>query len=194
MKANFCDASAMPSYLVMTINMNGSGKQVERRALLSKIISEHGPPLVFCQELPGYFKRDVVEKCKGMCDYDFVFTEKEAAVMWSKNDFRGESVDAAVKTRSFDAVVASENFRYDVAGIIGRTAVVKLTSKGAEACTVLAVSWHGPHSGTKLEQKQEVLKALILFLYEICRVTNVSSIIIGGDFNLNTLEENGLEE
>ena len=194
MKVNFCDASAMPSYSVMTINMNGSGKPFERRALLSKIISEHGPSLVFCQELPGRFEQDVVIKCKGTCDYDFVFTEKEAAVMWSKNDFRGESVDAAVKRRSFDAVVASQNFRYDVTGIIGRTAVVTLTSKGAEACTVLAVSWHGPHSGTRLEQKQEVLKALILFLYEICRVTNVSSIIIGGDFNLNTSVESGLEE
>ena len=194
MKANFCDASAMPSYSVMTVNMNGNGKPFERRALLSKIISEHGTSLVFCQELPGYFERDVVRKCKGMCDYDFVFTEKEAAVMWNKNDFRGESVDAAVKRRSFDAVVASQNFRHDVNGIIGRTAVVRLTTKGAEACTVLAVSWHGPHSATRLEKKQEVLKALILFLYEICRVTNVSSIIIGGDFNLNTLEENGLEE
>ena len=194
MKANFCDASAMPSYSVMTINMNGSGKPFERRALLSKIISEHGPSLVFCQELPGRFKQDVVIKCKGTSDYDFVFTEKEAAVMWSKNDFRGESVDAAIKRTSFDAVVASQKFRYDVTGIIGRTAVVRLTSKGAEACTVLAVSWHGPHSGTRLEQKQEVLKALILFLYEICRVTNVSSIIIGGDFNLNTSVENGLEE
>ena len=191
MKANFCDASAMPSYSVMTVNMNGNGKPFERRALLSKIISEHGPSLVFCQELPGYFERDVVRKCKGMCDYDFVFTEKEAAVMWNKNDFRGESVDAAVKRRSFDAVVASQNFRHDVNGIIGRTAVVRLTTKGAEACTVLAVSWHGPHS-TKLEKKQEVLKALILFLYEICRVTNVFSIIIGGDFNLNTSVENGL--
>ena len=38
------------------------------------------------------------------------------------------------------------------------------------------------------------MKALILFLQEICREKNVSSIIIGGDFNLNTLEENGLEE
>lgn len=195
MKANFCDASAMPSYSVMTINMNGSGKPSERRALLSKIISEHGPSLVFCQELPGRFEQDVVKKCKGTCDYDFVFTEKEAAVMWSKNDFCGESVDAKIKRRSFDAVFASQNFRYDVTGIIGRTAVVRLTSKGVEACTVLAVSWHGPHSRTRLEQKQEVLKSLILFLYEICRhVTNVSSIIIGGDFNLNTLEENGLEE
>ena len=171
MKANFSDTSAMPSYSVMTVNMNGSGKPSERRDLSSKIIRANQPSLVFCQELPNCFERDVVRKCKGTCDYDFLFTDKETAVMWSKNDFCGEPVDAAVKRRSFDAMVASQNFRHHVNGIIGRTAVVRLTTKGAEACTVLAVSWHGPHSATRLEKKQEVLKALILFLYEICRVT-----------------------
>ena len=55
----------------------------------------------------------------------------------------------------------------------------------------LAVSWHGP-SKMRLDKKREVLKALILFLQEICRKENVSSIIVGGDFNLNTLGENGL--
>ena len=73
------------------------------------------------------------------------------------------------------------------------SSVVKLTSKGDEACSVLGVSWHGPHSATG-QKKQDVLKGLSLFLKEICRKTNVSSIIIGGDFNLNTLDENGLRE
>ena len=46
----------------------------------------------------------------------------------------------------------------------------------------------------RLEKKREVLKGLIPFLSEICLKTNVSSIIIGGDFNLSTSDENGLEE
>ena len=193
MKANFSDTSAMPSYSVMTVNMNGSGKPSERRDLSSKIIRANQPSLVFCQELPNCFERDVVRKCKGTCDYDFLFTDKETAVMWSKNDFCGEPVDAAVKRRSFDTVVASQNFNSDVSEIPARTSVVKLTSKGDEACSVLGVSWHGPHSATG-QKKQDVLKGLSLFLKEICRKTNVSSIIIGGDFNLNTLDENGLRE
>ena len=183
--------SSYSSYSVMTVNMNGKTKPDERRALLSKIITSRRSSLVFCQELPDCFEKDVIRKC-GTCVYDFVRTGKEAAVMWSEAHFYGEPVDVAFNTRILDTVVASKNFFSHVSEITARTAVVKLTSK-SEACSFLAVSWHGP-SKMRLEKKQEVLKALILFLQEICREKNVSSIIIGGDFNLNTLEETGLEE
>ena len=183
--------SSHSSYSLMSVNMNGKTKPDERRALLSKIITSRRSSLVFCQELPDCFEKDVVRKC-GTCVYDFVRTGKEAAVMWSEAHFNGEPVDVAFKTRILDTVVASKNFFSHVSEITARTAVVKLTSK-SEACSFLAVSWHGP-SKMRLEKKREVLKALIPFLSEICLKTNVSSIIIGGDFNLNTLQENGLEE
>ena len=183
--------SSYSSYSLMTVNLNGKTKPDERRAVLSKIITSSASSLVFFQELPDCFKKDVVRKC-GTCVYDFVRTGKEAAVMWSEAHFYGEPVDVASKTTIRDSLVSSHNFFSDVSEIPARTAVVKLTSK-SEACSFLAVSWHGP-SKMRLEKKQEVLKALILFLQEICREKNVSSIIIGGDFNLNTLEENGLEE
>jgi len=183
--------STYSSYSLMTVNMNGKTKPDERRALLSKIITSSGSSLVFGQELPGFFEKKVVRKC-GTCVYDFVHTEKEAAVMWKKQHFYGEPVDGASKRTNHDTLVSSHNFFSDVSEIPARTAVVKLTSN-SEACSFLAVSWHGP-SKMRLEKKQEVLKALILFLQEICREKNVSSVIIGGDFNLNTLEENGLEE
>ena len=175
----------------MSVNMNGKTKPDERRALLSKIITSSGSSLVFCQELPDCFEKDVVRKC-GTCVYDFVRTGKEAAVMWSEAHFYGEPVDVAFKTRILDTVVASKNLFSHVSEITARTAVVKLTSK-SEACSFLAVSWHGP-SKMRLEKKREVLKVLIPFLSEICLKTNVSSIIIGGDFNLSTSDENGLEE
>ena len=171
--------------------MHGKTKPGETRALLSKIITSTLSSLVFCQELPDCFEKDVVRKC-GTCVYDFVRTGKEAAVMWSEAHFYGEPVDVAFKTRILDTVVASKNFFSHVSEITARTAVVKLTSK-SEACSFLAVSWHG-RSTLKLDKKREVLKALILFLQEMCRKKNVSSIIVGGDFNLNTLDENGLEE
>ena len=183
--------SSYSSYSLMTVNMNGKTKPDERKALLSKIITSSASSLVFCQELPDCFKKEVVGKC-GTCVYDFVRTGKEAAVMWSEAHFYGEPVDVAFKTRILDTVVASKNFFSHVSEITARTAVVKLTSK-SEACSFLAVSWHGP-SKMRLEKKREVLKALIPFLYEICLKTNVSSIIIGGDFNLNTSDENGLGE
>ena len=182
----------MASYSIMTVNMNGDGKAIERRDLLSKIIIANAPSLVFCQELSGFFKKEVVGKCKGTCDYNFVFTDNETAVMWNKNDFRREpvdTVDVSFKTRIRDTLVSSQKISRDVSDeIIGRTAVVKLTSK-SEACSFLAVSWHG-RSKIKLEKKKEVLKALILFLRKICLEKNVFSVIIGGDFNLNTLDEN----
>ncbi|CAH3191030.1 unnamed protein product [Porites evermanni] len=183
--------SSYSFYSLMSVNMNGKTKPDERRALLSKIITSSGSSLVFCQELPDCFEKEVVRKC-GTCVYDFVRTGKEAAVMWSEAHFYGEPVDVAFKTRILDTVVASKNFFSHVSEITARTAVVKLTSK-SEACSFLAVSWHGP-SKMKLEKKREVLKALIPFLSEICLKTNVSSIIIGGDFNLSTSDENGLEE
>ena len=169
--------------------MNGKTKPDERKALLSKIITSSASSLVFCQELPDCFKKEVVGKC-GTCVYDFVRTGKEAAVMWSEAHFYGEPVDVVSKTTICDTLVSSHNFLSDVSEIPARTAVVKLTSK-SEACSFLAVSWHGP-SKMRLEKKREVLKALILFLQEICRKENVSSTIVGGDFNLNTLGENGL--
>ena len=181
--------SSYSSYSLMTVNMNGKTKPDERKALLSKIITSNASSLVFCQELPDCFKKEVVGKC-GTCVYDFVRTGKEAAVMWSEAHFYGEPVDVAFKTRILETVVASKNVFSHVSEITARTAVVKLTSK-SEACSFLAVSWHGP-SKMRLEKKREVLKALILFLQEICRKKNVSSIIVGGDFNLNTLDENGL--
>ena len=185
--------SSYSSYSVMTVNMKGKTKPDETRALLSKIITSSASSLVFCQELPDCFEKDVVRKC-GTCVYDFVRTGKKAAVMWSEAHFYGEPVDAAFKIEILNKVVAPQNFRSDkvseINRITARTAVVKLTSK-SEACSFLAVSWHG-RSKIKLDMKREVLKVLILFLQEICRKKNVSSIIVGGDFNLNTLHENGL--
>ena len=180
----------------MTVNMNGKAKADERRALLSEIISGTGSSLVFCQELPGHFKRDLVP-----LDYGFVKTGNEAAVMWSNQHFHGNPVDRALKTIIRDKLVALNKIDREIASEIpSRTAVVMLTAKGEKAWNFpkppfLAVSWHGPNSGKKrwtLEKKQKVLKDLILFLGEICCEKNVSSIIIGGDFNLNTLDENGL--
>ena len=183
--------SSYSFYSLMSVNMNGKTKPDERRALLSKIITSRRSSLVFCQELPDCFEKDVVRKC-GTCIYDFVRTGKEAAVMWSEALFYGEPVDVAFKTRILDTVVASKNFFSHLSEITARTAVVKLTSI-SEACSFLAVSWHGP-SKMRLEKKREVLKALILFLSKICLKKNVSSVIIGGDFNLSTSDENGLEE
>ena len=184
----------MSDYSLMTVNMNGHTNAQERRKLLSEIIRREGKKssLIFCQELPGRFESDVVPD-----NYDFVRTaHKHAAVMWSKQHFHSKKVDAGFKTKIFDRLPVAMNKIGDdiLSEIPGRTAVVMLTAI-KESCNFLAVSWHGPHSGWTLKRKQKALKGLILFLYEVCRrIEDVSLIIIGGDFNLNTLAKNGLEE
>ena len=94
----------------MTVNMNGKAKAVERRALLSEILSGTGSSLVFCQELPGHFERDVVP-----LDYGFVKTGNEAAVMWSNQHFLGNPVDPALKTRIRDTLVATNKIDREMA-------------------------------------------------------------------------------
>ena len=180
---------------LMTINMNGKAKADETRALVSEIIKSEASSLVFCQELPPYFERDVVPN-----DYKFVETivktKRHAAVMWSRQHFHRKPVDA----ESIKKI--SEKLKKIDDEIPSRIAVVRLTAKGEEASNFpkprfLAVSWHGPYAGNKgwtLKKKQEALQGLIHFLKEVCRrcAEDVSLIIIGGDFNLNTLNENDL--
>lgn len=181
-----------PSYFIMTINMNGEGNAPHRRKLLSLVMQSFFASVIFCQELPGKFEKEVVENC-GTGGYYSVSSQKEAAVMWAKEDFDGEPVGIAAKRTICDGLVAGGKIdREPASEIPARTAVVKLKIKGeASSCTpaFLAVSWHGPFRRTKLEFRKNVFKALISFSHEVCRENDVSSAIIGGDFNLNTLEE-----
>ena len=181
-----------PSYFVMTINMNGAGNAPDRRKLLSLVMRSFFASVIFCQELPGKFEKEVVENC-GTGGYCFVRSEKEAAVMWAKEEFDGEGVDIAAKETICKRLVNGGKIDRELASEIpARTAVVKLMIKReASNCTpaFLVVSWHGPFRQTRLEFRKKVVKALISFLYEVCCANDVSSAIIGGDFNLNTVEE-----
>ncbi len=69
----------------MTINMNAPNKSAEwMRESLSKILkSKPHAAIIFCQELPGYFKNKVVPK-----GYDSVKTGRETAIMWDTNKFK----------------------------------------------------------------------------------------------------------
>ena len=60
--------------------------------LLNSIMSNFFPSVIFCQEMPGHFKTEVVNKC-GTGGFTFVKTGGEAAVMWAEEDFDGFAVD-----------------------------------------------------------------------------------------------------
>ncbi|XP_078381363.1 uncharacterized protein LOC144664108 [Oculina patagonica] len=183
-------------FTIMTINMNGDGYADDRRKLISKITSEVNASVIFCQELPGCFEKEVVKKC-GTGVYKFTPTGEEAAVIWRESDFHGDPVrgtDSSI--RRIQEKLQSERSDIDVSEVHTRTAMVKLTSRGTSDRTgapFLAVSWHGIYIET-LPNRIKKFNGLILFVRKVCEMKKISSFIIGGDFNLNTLKEVNLTQ
>ena len=178
-------------FTIMTMNMNGNGIADARRDRILATIGKESASVIFCQELPGFFKKRVVEKCGNKDDYDFVNTGNKAAVMWRTADFDHTHVSGTDSSMNkITEKLKEKRSDVDVIEVLTRTAMVKLTSlrisDGTEA-SFLAVSWHGP-SSVKADAKQKVFNGLLCFVLEVCEKEKVSSYIIGGDFNLNTLE------
>ena len=174
-----------PSYFIMTINMEGRAKRDDRVLLLKIIMSTYFSSIIFCQETPGHFERDIVDTC-GTFGYDFVKNEKNAAVLWRTEEF--ESSTEGLKTTDRSIIQIRDRVKYTTE-LLSRIAMVKLTCRNCSE-TVLAVSWHGPHRGyDKTVGKPNAFNGLTTFLQEICREKNIPTFIIGGDFNLDTLDD-----
>ena len=178
-----------PSYFILTVNMNGKGIVADRRKLLSIIMRNVFASVIFCQELPGCFKKEVVEQC-GTGGYEFVSNGNQAAVMWLMEDFVGQPVNTTGTSIRRIKERLDKRADIDSSEVLTRIAMVKLQNrKGDFRCApFLAVSWHGPHIKAKTPiAKNKVFAGLICFLREVCKEEKMS-FIIGGDFNLNTLE------
>ena len=182
--------SENPSYFVMTINMNGSasgrGGAQKRRDLLSIILRSAFPTaLIFCQELPGKFEREVVPE-----KYHCRRNENEAAVIWDGGHFDGsfeglETTNSEI-TELRDKIIKE---RGHASELLSRISMVKLTPRGQERNeSILAVSFHGPYKGKSKEEKCETFRSLIEFLKEVIKLRRIPSYIVGGDFNFDTLE------
>ena len=187
----------VPSYFVMTVNMSGKTKQgyaSSRRTLISIIMRTFFASVIFCQELPDVFKKEVVEKC-GTRGYDFVFTGKEAAVMWIKEKFCGLPLNDKLLAQ-IKEILQKKRSDVDTSEVRTRTSMVLLSAKdakGSNSPRFLAVSWHG-RKKISVDNRKRAYKGLICFLEEICKQLQkqgklVRYVIIGGDFNLNTLED-----
>lgn len=172
-----------PSYFIMTINMNSpkSGVTEKRRRFVSILMRSFFSSIIFCQELPGYFKDKVVAEC-GTSGYANVNNENESAVIWLKEDFHGETEGLETS----DTSIRKLRDRLKASELLSRIAMVKLTPKGSDE-SVLAVSWHGPHTNLGNEEKKGAFKTLTTFLAEVIKEKGIPSYIIGGDFNLNSL-------
>ena len=188
----------VPSYFIMTVNMSGMTKEgyaSARKTLISIIMSNFFPSVIFCQELPGKFVEEVVKKC-GTLGFDFVATGKQAAVMWIANKFDGERLNDSTEAIAIIERLKEERSDVDLSEVRTRTSMVLLSAKdakGSNSPCFLAVSWHAPKKET-VDNRKKVFQGLICFLQEICKKREeqgrpVRNVIIGGDFNLKTLED-----
>lgn len=188
-----------PSYFVMTFNMNGKTKKgyaSARRKLISIIMRNFFASVIFCQEPPDRFKEEVVEKC-GTRGFDFVVNEKEAAVMWKTEKFDGERLNDHKALAKITERLQRTRSDVDTSQVRTRTSMVLLSAKDAKDSNsprFLAVSWHGPKNQVLVQNRKRAYQGLICFLQEICKQLKkedkpVRNVIIGGDFNLNTLED-----
>ena len=197
------DVQKERTYRIMTMNMNGKGSADERRKQIISTIKCFPASVIFCQELPGDFDTEVVENCgnsyKFVRPVDCYSSQADVAVMWRETEFQGKEVnlkDGFLFTEIVKGLLIKEE-NLDVGMIMGsiRAAMVKLTSCRTGA-SFLAVSWHGPRkvnfkNSCKLDSKArkdfklKVLCNLIRLLQVVCEKENLSSFIIGGDFNLN---------
>ncbi|PFX22521.1 hypothetical protein AWC38_SpisGene12964 [Stylophora pistillata] len=72
-------------------------------------------------------------------------------------------------------------------GLLSRISMVRLRPKRNPEADILAVSYHGTYKKTK-EVRHSACKILLAFLDKVLEKNNISSYIIGGDFNFDTLE------
>ena len=190
-------------YPIMTMNMNGKsqgkGTADKRRKLIISVIKRTSASVIFCQEVPGFFEKEVVARC-GTDGNSYKFLRPKdvcskkrnvkVAVMWRETDFQGKEVDLT-DVFSFTKTVESlkkKKFDVDVNKASIRFAMAKLTSRRTKA-SFLAVSWHGPRKVNKASKKTK-LEDLIRLLRVVCEKEELSSFIIGGDFNFNTSKVN----
>lgn len=170
-------SAEMPSYYIMTINMGGKAKRDDRVLLSSTIMRTCSSSVIFCQEIPGHFERDVVKKC-GTSDYGYA-KEGHAAIIWRMEDFDG----------STDGLETTDTSIREISDVLmGRIVMVKLTCRKSSD-VVLAVSWHGPYTRYAVDERFNVFDRLITFLQEVCDENDIPSFLIGGSFNLNTSGE-----
>lgn len=176
----------MKTVSIMTVNMNGPGGAKSRRELLTHNMSRFSASLIFAQEIPGHFEKEVVQKLrKGGYDY---FSSGKSAVLWLTKEFQCERLKNASTIKIVENL---QKYRsdVDVSEVRSRIALVKLRRKGEEASgcqRFLAASWHGPNTGKNKEGRKRTFEGLICFLRKHYEEEEVSCFIIGGDFNINT--------
>ncbi len=160
--------------------MNAPNKSAEwKRKSLSKILkSKPHAAIIFCQELPGYFKKKVVPK-----GYDFVKTRCETAIMWDTNKFKTPNEESEKEQIDERQRIAIEKAKNHLPGIIS---MVKLTKENPTRSTLVVLYNAGQYCSLNKKEKHDIFLILVKFLNRVIKSNNIDSYIIGGDFNFDT--------
>lgn len=121
-----CASPSWSDFRIMTINMNGPGGADDRRELVLKTMKTVTASVIFCQEIPGKFQKEVA-KCGAIGNYESVKTGEEAAVLWRTEDFDGDPLHT---TKTWISAIKDSPQRewsdVDMSEVRSRVAMVKL--------------------------------------------------------------------
>ena len=164
-----------PPFSVMTIHMKDPSLQKataeHRKTLLSVILLLYPSAIIFCQDLPKGFRREVLKDAS----FEFVCNKEETtAVIWATKQF-----DSNSRRKNGVPKKNPENKRE-------RKSIVKLKSTQEPAISILAVSYHGPYSGKTHHDRCDRLDELLKDVHKKKNDRGIHSLIVGGDFNLDT--------
>lgn len=186
------------TYPIMTMNMNGksqgAGSADNRRELIKSTLKDYPASVIFCQELPGKFEKEVFPDFRD--SYEFVRPEDcysgqaKVAVMWCNTDFQDREVDltdSSLFTEIVKTLIKEGKLDIGVFMASIRSAMVKLTSRRTEA-SFLAVSWYWPEAPEDVDvaAASKAFYDLICFVREVCEDEKLFWFIIGGDLIFHT--------
>ena len=175
-------------------------KEDIRRQLLRDRISNSSPDIIFCQELPGCFKKvaegndlasngnEAAVEEVAQYHYEWVRNGNEAGVMWKPGRFDGPVNEAPGPTEdqrkernntTLDAIEEARN-------LLSKISMVKLARKKSGVST-LAVSYDG-RSIESEKLRHDVFSILVEFLKKVIAENGIDFCIIGGDIGLDTVE------
>ena len=179
-------------FSVMTINMNGPGKALDKRKAVNLTLevskqddSPFKPAIIFAQEIGAPGSKDwKLNLHTSHYDYDRGSTH-EAGILWLEKSFTQVKpyIDAGFKARVRDKFNGGSSFPSDIPARLNAV-VLEHTTKTYK---LLAVSWHGP---SKIRQRTKLyvfryLQQYVKKMIEMLGDPSVKCILIGGDFNLD---------
>ena len=148
----------------------GIGADKRQESLSRRLESNSSASIIFCQELPGHFRR--LANAAGYC---FVRAGSQAAVMWRSKGSNEKQHHNQSDATTFQALLSEKD-------LLPGVSMVKITTRKKPRRSTLAVSYDGQLDSSNTE----VLKT---FLNKVIKKNKITSYIIGADFDFDALAD-----